>query len=65
MADAENIGIDVGIALLARLGAEIYTSHGCGPPSWIFPLPFIGESVQENIIEFAVSYSNKNVAWLV
>jgi len=65
MADPENIGITVGIALLARLGAEIYAFHWCRPPSWILPLSFIRESVQENIIESAVSQSNKNVAWLV
>jgi len=29
------------------------------------PLPFIQESIQENMIEFAVSQSTKNVAWLV
>jgi len=40
MADPENIGIAVGIALLARLGAEIYAFHGCRLPSWIFHFRF-------------------------
>jgi len=40
MADHENIGIAVGIALLARLGAEICTFHGCRPPSWTFHFRF-------------------------
>jgi len=31
MADPENIGIAVGIALLACPGAEICASHGCRP----------------------------------
>jgi len=42
MADPENIGIAVGIALLASLGAEIYVFHGCRPPSWIFHFRFSG-----------------------
>jgi len=41
MADPENIGIAVGIALLANLGAEIYAFHGCRPPSWIFHFRFL------------------------
>jgi len=36
MAQPENISIAVGIALLARLEAEIYTFLGCRLPSWIF-----------------------------
>jgi len=36
MAGPENIGIAVGIALLASPGAEIYAFHGCRRPSWIF-----------------------------
>jgi len=40
MADPENIGIAVGIALLASLGAEIYVFHGCRKPSWIFHFQF-------------------------
>jgi len=36
----ENIGIAVGIALLASLGAEIYAFHGCRPPSWNFHFRF-------------------------
>jgi len=40
MADRENIGIAVGIALLARPGAEKYSFHGCRPPSWIFHFRF-------------------------
>jgi len=36
MANPENIGIAVGIALLSSVGAEIYRFHGCRPPSWIF-----------------------------
>jgi len=40
MADPENIGIAVGIALLASPSAEIYAFHGCRPPSRIFHLRF-------------------------
>jgi len=40
MADLENIGIAVGIALLASPGAEIYAFHGCRPPSRIFHFRF-------------------------
>jgi len=40
MADPENIGIAVGIALLASLGTEIYAFHGCRPPYWILHFRF-------------------------
>jgi len=39
MADPENIGIAVGIGLLASL-SEIYAFHGCRPPSWIVRFRF-------------------------
>jgi len=41
MADPENLGIAVGIALVACVGAEINTFHGCRPPSWIFHFRFL------------------------
>jgi len=40
MADPENIGIAVGIALLASLGADVYAFYACRPLSWIFHFRF-------------------------
>jgi len=62
MADRENIGIAVGIALLASLGGEIYAFHECRSQSWILHFPFppiwsynidtcpIGMADSENIV---------------
>jgi len=68
MANPENIGIYVGIALLSSVETEIIVL----PFDFWFkaailniPLPFIQENVQENMVEFSVSQSNKNVACLV
>jgi len=48
MADPENIGIAVGIELLASLGAKIYAFHGCRPPSWIFHFQFSPSLVERH-----------------
>jgi len=68
MADPENIGIAVGIALLLSVETEIIVLQ--------HPLPVYGRHLEfvtfvhlrkcpGNFVEFAVSQSNKNVAWLV
>jgi len=65
MADPENIGIVVEIAFLWSVDTEISFCriHFRFKAAILnLPLPFIGESVLGNIIEFAVSQSNKNVA---
>jgi len=60
MADPENIGIAVGIALLLSVETEIIillyvSTSGFKAATLNLPRVFIRESVQENINEFAVS----------